>query len=177
MLDLLVGHFTLDWKQTQEMVKSRLILRANSTWKLESHSCQYVNLCLMLRKSIQHLERVKQTSVCYFSIVGGPVWETHPRTTAFCCLWCRLRLHELVWFCPEDMQMSRLVGKITPKVLVLLSSGAPASFACTWAGSVSCTPEFFLHRLQIPSSAPPLSASGWDAGISLGTMGVMLLKG
>lgn len=34
----------------KKMVKSRLILRANSIWKIESHSCQYVNLSLMLRK-------------------------------------------------------------------------------------------------------------------------------
>lgn len=45
------------------MVKSRLILKANSIWKIESYSCQYVNLYLMLRKSIQHLQR-KQTKDC-----------------------------------------------------------------------------------------------------------------
>lgn len=149
--------FTPDWKQTQEMVKSRLILRANSTWKLESRCCQYVDLCLMLRKGVQRLERANQTSTCCFGSTGSPAEQTHPRAIVFCWLGPRLRLQGLVWLCPEGVQMNRLVGKITPKVLVLLPSRAPISLASKRALWVlHLTSPFFaadLHFLLAPQGS------------------------
>lgn len=128
MLELLVAHFH-SWLKTdtgdgekQINIKSKLHLE---TWKPRLPICRFVSYVKQRHPTL----RKSEPDECVLFQNHRHPRQTHPPKDGCVLVIEGPRLHELVRFCPEGMQMNHLVGKITPKAPVLLPSRAPTSLA------------------------------------------------
>lgn len=160
MLDLLVSHF-YPWLKTdtgdgekQINIKSKLHLE---TWKPQLPICKFVSY---VKKKHPTLRKSEADECVPFQPCRRPSLRDPPKD---CCILLLVMQAKVTWTC---LVLSRghaneaSGSQENPKGSGFIALQSTSQL-CMHVGSVSSSPEFSLHQLQILRSAPPLSTLGF----------------